>query len=226
MKTPRKRDPQRTRESILKAAREEFCQNGLDGARVDRIARLARTNKRMLYHYFGNKEDLYLTVLERAYAEIREKERELTLADTEPLEGMRRLVRFSWRFFLEHPHFIRLLNTENLHQACFVRRSTVIRDMHTPLVAMLEDLLRRGAEVGHFRANVDPVQLYITIAGIGYFYCSNVYTLSTIFARDLLSEEALQIRERHVEEVVLGYLRPPACHTVDAVEADVDERNI
>ena len=208
MSDSKKRDPERTRQLILKAARMEFCDKGLGGARVDEIARSAGTNKRMLYHYFGNKEELYLAVLERAYAEIREKERELILGDEDPVEGMRKLVRFSWQFFIDHPHFIRLLNTENLHSAQYVRRSAAIRDMHTPLVTMIRGLLDRGVAAGQFRPNVDPVQLYITIAGISYFYRSNVHTLSAIFDRDLLCDEALDARELHVVEVVLSYLRP------------------
>ena len=208
MSDPRKRDPRRTRQLILTAARAEFCDKGLGGARVDEIARGAGTNKRMLYHYFGNKEDLYLAVLERAYAEIREKEREFILEEEDPVEGMRKLVKFSWQFFVDHPHFIRLLNTENLHNARYVRRSAVIREMHTPLVTMIRDLLDRGAAAGQFRPHVDPVQLYITIAGISYFYRSNVHTLAAIFDRDLLGDEALAARESHVVDVVLSYLRP------------------
>ena len=208
MNQPRKRDPQRTRQGILDAARVEFCDKGLDGARVDQIAKTAGTNKRMLYHYFGNKEGLYLAVLEQAYAEIREKEKELTLEGASPAEGMRKLVRFSWQFFIDHPHFIRLLNTENLHKGQYVRRSERIREMHTPLVNMIRGLLDRGVAEGQFRADVDPVELYISIAGISYFYHSNAYTLSAIFDRNLLSEKELSARENHVIDVILGYLRP------------------
>ncbi len=208
LRKPPKRDPQRTRELILQAATLEFSEKGLGGARVDEIARRSGANKRMLYHYFGNKDDLYLAVLEQAYAEIRNREKALSLGGASPGEGMKKLVRFSWRHFLEHPSFISLLNNENLCRARHIRKSERIRDMHSPLVGMIRDLLDRGVAAGEFRDDVDPVQLYITIAAICYFYHSNAYTLSTIFDRDLFSEAEREAREAHVIDVIMGYLRP------------------
>lgn len=205
---PARRDPQRTRELVLKAATLEFSEKGLGGARVDEIARRSGTNKRMLYHYFGNKDDLYLAVLERAYAQIRENEKALSLGGAGPTDGMRKLVRFSWRHFIEHPNFISLLNDENLHRAEHVRKSARIRQMHSPLVGMIRDLLDRGVAAGEFRGDVDPVQLYITIAAVSYFYLSNVHTLSAIFDRDLMGKPMFEAREAHVIEVIMGYLRP------------------
>jgi AcrR family transcriptional regulator len=207
---PLKRDPQRTREHILQAATDEFSAKGLGGARVDEIARRSGANKRMLYHYFGNKEDLYLAVLEKAYAEIRDKEKALSLGGTSPMEGMHKLVAFTWRHFLDHPDFISLLNNENLHRAHYIRQSAHIREMHSPLVDMIRDLLDRGVAEGVFRDDVDPVQLYITMAAVCYFYHSNVYTLSTIFGRDLQSQAELDAREDHILDVIMGYLRPVA----------------
>jgi len=203
-----RRDPARTRAQILEAALVEFAQKGLDGARVDQIAARAGANKRMLYHYFGNKEDLFLAVLERTYDDIRGREAALHLEDMAPVAGMRRLVEFSFGYYTRNPYFISLLNSENLHRARHLRRSARIRQMHSPLVHMIGDLLRRGQAAGVFRRDVDPVQLYISIAGMGYFYFSNVHTLSTIFAADLATPEACARRAAHIVEVVLGYLRP------------------
>lgn len=62
------RDPGATRERILSAALGEFADKGLAGARVDAIARRARVNKRMLYHYFGHKEDLFREIIRRKVA--------------------------------------------------------------------------------------------------------------------------------------------------------------
>jgi AcrR family transcriptional regulator len=63
------RNPERTRKRILSAALKEFAANGFAGARVDVIARRAAINKRMLYHYFGDKEHLFREVLRRKMAE-------------------------------------------------------------------------------------------------------------------------------------------------------------
>ncbi|OFZ92696.1 MAG: TetR family transcriptional regulator [Betaproteobacteria bacterium RIFCSPLOWO2_02_67_12] len=201
------RDPERNQERILKAATDEFARHGLGGARVDRIAARAGANKRMLYYYYGNKDELFLAVLEAAYARIRSAEHELRLADLEPQEAIRRLVRFTWDYYLAHPEFLTLLSTENLHQACHLKRSQHIAAMHSPFVATIREVLRRGVAAGKFRSGVDPVQLYISIAGLGYFYLGNRHTLSTIFRRPLLAPRHKAERLRHMIELVLGYLR-------------------
>lgn len=201
-----RRDPERTRARILAAARIEFARRGLGGARVDQITTRADSNKRMIYYYFGNKEALFLAALESAYEDIRTAEQSLNLADLAPDEGMRRLVEFTWEYYMAHPEFITLLNSENLHRARLLKKSKKIRALHSPLVAMLESLLRRGQRTGAFRRGVDPVQLYISIAALGYFYLSNNYTLSTIFGRDLMQARMLKQRLAHMTELVLGYL--------------------
>ena len=201
-----RRNPERNRERILIAAMGEFARYGLGGARVDRIAARAGANKRMLYYYFGNKDDLFLAVLEESYRRIRDAERALHLADLDPRAAMRRLVEFTWNYYLEHPEFLTLLNSENLHRGRHVRRSGNIVAMHSPFVAMIQQVLKRGVAKGEFRRGVDPVQLYISIAGLGYFYLSNRHTLSTIFERDLLSGRNRAERLKHMSELVLGYL--------------------
>jgi AcrR family transcriptional regulator len=200
------RDAARTQAAILDAATREFAMHGLGGARVDRIALRAGANKRMLYYYFGGKDDLFLAVLERAYESIRADEQGLHLEGLPPAGAIRRLVEFTWSYFLRHPEFITLLNTENLHRAEHLKRSRKIRALHSPLVAMISDVLARGERERVFRAGVDPVQLYVSIAALGYFYLSNNATLSTIFGRNLRSPSALDARLSHVIDLVLGYL--------------------
>jgi AcrR family transcriptional regulator len=160
----------------------------------------------MLYYYYGNKDALFLAVLESRYAHIRRAEQGLHLGDLGPAEGVRRLVAFTWNYYLKHPEFLTLLNSENLHEARHLRRSRQIAAMHSPLVAMLRDLIDRGVREKKFRNDVDPVQLYISVAALGYFYLSNRHTLSTIFARDLLSPRNKAERLKHMTALVLGYL--------------------
>lgn len=202
-----RRDPARNQGRILKAAVAEFARHGLGGARVDRIAARAGANKRMLYYYFGNKDALFLAVLEESYARIRAAERALHLTDVDPREAMRRLVEFTWRYYLQHPEFLTLLNSENLHRGRHVKRSKNVVAMHAPFVAMIKQVLERGARAGAFRRGVDPVQLYISVAGLGYFYLSNRHTLSTIFERNLMLPRNMNERLRHMVDLVLGYLR-------------------
>ena len=201
----RQRDADRSQETILIAAKEEFSEFGFAGGRIDRIAERAGMNKRLIYYYFGNKDDLFLAVLERVYADIRRAEQALHLDEIEPVEALRRLVSFTWNYYLEHPEFITLLNSENLHQASHLQKSTKIREMNSPLVQLLGNVLARGHAQKLFRAGIDPVQLYISIASLCYFYLSNNPTLSTVFGRDLRTPKVMAERLSHMTDLVLGY---------------------
>ncbi len=203
----RPRNPALTKRDILDAAREEFVEFGLDGARVDRIAERAGANKRLLYHYVGNKEALYSTVLLEAYRDIREGEKALHLGELRPIEAMERLVGFTFDHFRNNPWFIRLLSTENILRAAFVKQISEIRDLHSPIIQQIRQVLATGEQEGVFRKDVDPVQLYITIAGMSYFYFSNIHTLSVIFDTALNSAECIAARRVHAIEVVLSYLK-------------------
>ncbi|MEO8758814.1 MAG: TetR/AcrR family transcriptional regulator [Devosia sp.] len=206
----RSRDATRTKAQILKAARDEFSERGFNGARVDSIATRAKANKRLLYHYFGNKEALYMAVLRDAYEEIRHGERELSLTEHDPVEAIDRIVRFTFRHYLANPWFPRLLAVENLQNARFLKQVKDIKALNSPLVEVLRDIVAKGNAAGTFRADVDPVQLYVSIAGLGYFYVSNMKTLSVIFGRDLNSFAMIQEREAQAVQMVLDYLRTRA----------------
>jgi len=201
------RDREQTRARILAAAKAEFAHGGLGGARVDRIAKGAGANKRMLYYYFDSKDGLFRAVLEAAYEHIRESEKALHLEEVDPPEAIRRLIAFTWNYYLEHPEFLSLLNSANLHRAEHLRPSSKVRRMHSPFVAMIGEILQRGVRAGVFRDGVDAVQLYISIAALAYFYLGNNYTLSAIFGRDLKAKKARDERLAHMTELVLGYLR-------------------
>jgi TetR/AcrR family transcriptional regulator len=202
-----RRDPDRTRNAILAAAQMEFAANGLSGARVDAIARRARANKRMIYHYFGSKAGLYLVALERVYEDLRGTERMLDLARLPPAAAIRRLVEFTFDYTRAHPEMISLINNENLHRARHLRRSTKVRDLHSPFVQMIDTILKRGVSSGVFRAGLNPIELYITIAALSYFYLSNNWTLSVIFGRKLGADAALRRRKRHNIDMILHAIR-------------------
>jgi TetR/AcrR family transcriptional regulator len=163
----------------------------------------------MLYHYFGGKELLYLAVLEQSYAAIRAAEAGLDLGHRPPREAMRELVLFTWHYFLAHPEFLSLLGTENLMRGRFVKKSERAVIMNSPIIAELRDVLARGSGDGVFRAGLDPLDIYITIAALGFFYLSNRWTLSAAFARDLMDPAELARWEAHIVEVMLSYLTPP-----------------
>jgi AcrR family transcriptional regulator len=201
---PAVRDAAATKQRILRASRAEFARHGYSGARVDRIAQAARTNKRMLYYHVGNKDALYLEALEAAYADIRAAEQKLRLEQMEPLDAIERLVRFTWGYFLANPEFIALLNTENLHKARHIKRSRHIGRMNSPVVATVARILDEGVKRGLIRAGIDPLQLYISIASLCYFYLSNLHTLTVVFDGGLKEQRALDARVAHVVDLVLS----------------------
>ncbi|MBL8580704.1 MAG: TetR family transcriptional regulator, partial [Rhizobiaceae bacterium] len=197
---PKQRDAAATRAALLSTAIREFADKGFAGARVDEIASRAGVNKQLLYHHFGNKDDLYRAALEAVYSEIREKEKALHLGDLPPLEAMRTLVGYSFDYLVAHPEFIRLVNDENAQGAPHAARSDELTEMHWPLVELLRQTLERGAAEGLFRDDMDPINVYISIAGISYFFFSNNPTLSAIFGTRLNTPDAIARRRVHVIE--------------------------
>jgi TetR/AcrR family transcriptional regulator len=205
---PQRRDPAATRHKLLTAARREFARSGLAGARVDEIAARAGVNKQLVYHYFGDKDALYLAVLEWVYEEIRAKERELNLDGLPPEQAIRKLIESSFDHLAEHPDFIVLLNDENRGGARHVRGSKKIEALHSPLVSLVSRILGEGVRSGAFRKGINPVHLYISIAGLSYFFFSNNPTLSAIFGKDLGTPTARRDRRKHVVDLVMQSLRP------------------
>lgn len=205
--TPPVRNAAATRARILWTAHAEFAACGLKGTRIDAIARRAGCNKALIYHYFTGKEDLFREVLEVTYADIREAERRLDLECRPPLDAMRELVGFSFDYVSRNPEFVAIINDANMHGGVHLSRSTRARDLNSPLVVTIRRILRRGERSGEIRQGVDPVQLYISIASISYFFIANRATLSAIFALDR-SDAGVAERRVHVIDVILGYLRP------------------
>jgi AcrR family transcriptional regulator len=202
----RKRDSERTKRSILASALKEFSEHGYSGARMELIAKAAKCNIRMLYHYFGNKKDIYLAVLEHAYEDIRAREGELNLKHEEPLEGILKLMRFTFEYFANNPQFESLLHNENMMRGRFVLRSRRVPQTARPLRNAIADLLRRGHASGVFRPGLDPVQIYVTIAALSRFHLANAYSLSALLETDLTRPEWRTKRLSHACELLQAYL--------------------
>ncbi|VVE87801.1 TetR/AcrR family transcriptional regulator [Pandoraea bronchicola] len=202
-----KRDPERTRQRILAAAIEEFAERGSSGARVDSIARRADINERMLYYYFGNKDQLYLAVLEEVYGEFNRAEHGLKLDVLAPLDAVAELAHFVWDYYAEHPELIQLINNENLHEAKSMRQSTEIRQQVSPIVELLAQTLKRGQASGEIRLGVDPVDLYVTISAMGYYVMSNRHTLSIVMGRDVMAADSRKTYSAFNTQMLLDSLR-------------------
>lgn len=203
----RKNDPERTRENILEVATAEFAEFGLSGGRVDAIAEKTRTSKRMIYYYYGNKEGLYLAVLEKAYRKIRSLESDLELADMPPDQALRQLISSTFDHDERNPDFVRLVSIENIHHAMHMKRSAEIAELNISVIRTIQEILDRGVREEIFKRQVDAIDLHMLISAFCFFRVSNRYTFGTIFQRDL-SEPALYNRHKQlISDAVLAYLR-------------------
>jgi TetR/AcrR family transcriptional regulator len=196
----------KTRTSIIGAALEEFSTKGYDGGRVDEIALKAGVNKNVLYHHFGSKDGLFTAVLEHTYESIRARQKDLLLRGLDPVDGMRRLVIFTGRIWVQFPEFQRLLVSENLHGGKHIGASSSIPQMYNPLLDTIRELVARGTESGVFRNGIDPVELYISITSLTAHYVNNRYTFEAIFGQRLMAPNRIKQRLDHAAEMVLRYL--------------------
>lgn len=211
------RNPDDTKRRILAAAKVEFAKKGLGGARVDDIAARAKANKRMMYHYFGNKDDLFKQVVEDAYGEFRQREAALELDSLDPVTAIKTLIAFIWKYFLDNPEFITLVNSENLHKARHIKKSGRMEEMNRSFVGRMQHLLARGVQARVFRTGLDPVQVNISIAAVGYYYLTNRFTGSIVFERDLMSEKALAARLEFNTQTILRMICTP--QTLERIDA-------
>jgi AcrR family transcriptional regulator len=196
------RDAEATRLDILEVAAREFADKGLSGARIDEIAEKTNSSKRMIYYYFGSKEDLYCAVLEQAYADIRHVDAEASFADMAPDEALRELVRRTFDYHHRHPDFVRLVMNENIHHGAYIAKVTGIQERNTAAIARVADILARGVAARMFRKDIKPVELHMTISALCFYNVSNRYTFSFGFKHDMTSPKAMRARRERVVEIV------------------------
>ncbi|MEV0056289.1 TetR/AcrR family transcriptional regulator [Saccharopolyspora shandongensis] len=202
----RHRDAERTRAEILEVATEEFADKGYAGARVDEIAARTSTTKRMIYYYFGGKEQLYLAALENAYSVIRGIEREVDVDDLDPVEAIRRLAELTFDHHESHPDFLRLVSIENIHRAEHLAKSELLPGLATPAVDVLGRILERGRTAGQFRDDVDALDVHMVISSFCVFRTANRYTFQAIFKRDMLDPARRDHYRKMLGDLVTDYL--------------------
>ena len=202
----RRRDAARTRNEILDVATREFADRGFAGARVDEIAERTRTTKRMIYYYFGGKEQLYVAVLEQAYSRIRSLEQQLDVEHLDPVEAIRELAALTFDHHESHPDFIRLVSIENIHRAEHIAHSTVLSGLANPALDVLDTILQRGWAAGLFRDDVDALDVHQVISSFCVFRTANRHTFGAIFGRDLLDPARRDHQRRMLGDLVVAYL--------------------
>lgn len=198
--------PEASRAGIIAAALDEFAARGFKGASMDAIAARTDTTRALINYYFGSKEKLYIAVLERVYAEIREAEAALDLDQLEPVEAIRRYVEFTFNYYLTHEGFVRLVVAENQAKGRHLKKSKAMRTLNRPIIEQLGRVIARGQASGRFRSDADPVEIHKTVAALGMFNMTNQYTFGSIFQREMGAKGDVARRRDIVAEIILSYL--------------------
>lgn len=205
---PKLRDAERTKARLLSCARQVFVRKGYDGATVDVIARQAGTSKNMIYHYFGNKENLYIEVMEAELKALRHSQADLRIRHLDPLDAIEKLTVSTFDYFSRNRSTIKILNIENLQQGRSINRSPAAIKAYEPLIDSIDCILKRGVAEKKFRSGIDPLGLYLSIAGMCYHFISNSYTLGAVFKRDFSSAAEIARRREQIVDFVLAAVRP------------------
>jgi AcrR family transcriptional regulator len=205
-KPSRVQDPEGVKQNIVEIATEEFALNGLAGARIDEIAERTRFSKRMIYYYFGSKEDLYVAVLENAYRLVREGEAKLDVEGLPPIDALKRLVEFTFDHHHQHEDFIRMVMSENIHHGSYLERSKAIRQLNVSAIDTIATVYKRGVAANVFRKGLDPIELHWQVSALCFFNVSNRATFSKIFGRDFGAPKALASLRRNAVDMVLRYV--------------------
>jgi AcrR family transcriptional regulator len=204
----RQRDAERTRAEILQVATREFADRGFAGARVDEIADQTRTTKRMIYYYFGSKEQLFVAVLEQAYSGIRAAEQEIDVDHLNPVAAIRRLAELTFDHQEANSDFVRLVSIENIHRAEHIVGHTELAARNSPVIELIDEILGRGRRDGSFSRDIDAIDLHMMISAFCVFRVANRHTFGAIFERDLTDPALRDHYRRMVGDLVVAYLRP------------------
>jgi AcrR family transcriptional regulator len=203
----RAKQAQDTRAKILKAAIKVFAKQGYASGRVESISKAARSHDRMIYYYFGSKEQLFVEVLETIYTQFNEAESRLDLDLGNPVHGLEQMVEFVWQYYLDHPEFVTLLSSENLHQGKHAKKSVKLKEISGYAISVVQKLLDAGQAQNVFRADVKARDVYLMIASLGYFYNANQYTLGAFLGEPLMEKTALVHWLDVIKDTVLRAVR-------------------
>ena len=203
---PRTNDPERTKAEILRVAVLEFGEKGLAGARIDAIAAATKTSKRMIYYYFGSKDGLYLAALEQSYAQVRDGEMQLQLADMEPEAALRCLVTVMFDHHLGNENYIRMVMSENINRGRYLAQSTRIQELNRPAITLLRGIYERGVATGVFRPGLDATDIHASISALSFFNVSNRHTFGLIFQQDIQSPIYAANRRENIVQMILRYV--------------------
>ncbi len=201
----RERNAEKSKQDILKAAEEQFSEKGFYGARVDEIALQAKINKRMIYEYFENKENLYKNVLFEVYRRMENAETELLKNELSGRDLICGIISTYFDFLAENSSFVNILMWENLNKGKYLEEMPAEQVRRRTLDIFCDKIIE-GKKKGIFLPEVDERQTVLSLIVVCFANFSNRYTLSRLFSRDLSEKEILESRKRHTLELVLSYM--------------------
>jgi AcrR family transcriptional regulator len=191
--------------NILEVAAQEFADKGLAGARVDEIAEKINSSKRMIYYYFGGKEQLYRAVLEQAYAKIRSLESAANYAAMNAEDALQQYVGQTFDYHAEHPEFVRLVMNENIHYGAHIGAVPGLKDRNRSVIATLQAIIDKGVKEKRFRSGLDPVELHMLVSSLCFYNVSNRYTFAANFGVDIGSPKVARRRRELIIDAILRY---------------------
>lgn len=201
--------PDETRNNILDVATREFADKGLAGARIDEIADKTNSSKRMIYYYFGGKDELYRAVLAKAYSHIREREAERKLEAMPARDALRELVELTFDYHATHPDFVRLVMNENIHHGQHIGHVPGLKERNRSVISALKTILDKGVTERVFRRGIDPVELHMSISALCFYNVSNRYTFDANFGIDMAAPKNQKRRRAQIADIILAWVSSP-----------------
>jgi AcrR family transcriptional regulator len=202
----RQHDADETRNNILEVAAREFADKGLAGARIDEIAEKTASSKRMIYYYFGGKDELYRAVLERSYSQIRAREDDAQFETLPADRALAAQIGHTFDYHADHPEFVRLVMNENIHHGAHIGHVEGLKERNQSVIATLKTIIDKGVAEGSFRSGIDPVDLHMSISALCFYNVSNQYTFASNFGVDMSSAHSLKKRRVQITETILAWV--------------------
>ena len=203
------RNTNETKRKILQAAKKEFMYHGFDGARVDDIASRAQVNKQLIYYYFESKDNLFVEILKSSYKKLRKAEKCLDLDTMTAYEAILKFVEHDWNFYVKNPELIFFLASENLLKGKHIKEhKEEFREINSSWIGLMSHLLEKGAKDKSIRADIDAVQLCISIAGLIIFSIMNESTLSYSLMVDFRLQEEKKKRLESIKQTISCWIKP------------------
>lgn len=193
-----------TLERIFLSARAEFAEHGFDGAKLERIGRNAGVTKQLVYHYFKTKEELYAVVLDRVAEEIESLLDDPDYDRLPPPDALRRLLDHMIAALAERPYMVAMTLDQGLHRGQHLsRRSPYLPTINGLVDKRLAPILRRGADEGVFRADVDPLLCYWSMFALATVVFTQSWAMTRSTGTDFATAEGIARWGGHAADLIL-----------------------